>query len=109
MWNSPRLPDCAPDAPASPVEASLRPPGADVAAHFPVQETEALRHDVADVGEAEQHQGDPQDGVEDGDHLPPLRLRRDVPIACTATRNNKNSTKPGSMVSTLAPVWIEMW
>jgi hypothetical protein len=54
--------------------------GAKVAAHSPVEEPERGGHDVADVGQAEEHQGDAQDGVEDGDDLAPLGLGGDVAV-----------------------------
>jgi hypothetical protein len=47
---------------------------ADVAADFPVNEAERVRHDVTNVGQAQQHQGDAEDGVEDGHHLAPVRF-----------------------------------
>ena len=57
-------------------------PGAHVAAHPPVQEAEALGHHVANVGQAQQHQRDAQDGVEYGHHLADVGLGRDVPVSC---------------------------
>lgn len=53
---------------------------AHVAAHPPVQEPEGGRHDVPDVGQAQQHERDAQDRVEYRHHLARLRLRRDVPV-----------------------------
>jgi hypothetical protein len=41
-----------------------------------------VRHDVPDVGEAQQHERDAKDGVEDGHHFAPVRLGGDVAVAC---------------------------
>lgn len=60
--------------------------GARVAADLPVEEPEGVRHAVADVGQAQHHEGHPGDGVEDGDHLPPVGLGRDVSVACGRRR-----------------------
>jgi len=54
--------------------------GAHEAAHAPVQESEALGHHVADVGQAQQHQRDARDGVQDGRHFAHLGFWRDVPV-----------------------------
>lgn len=41
---------------------------------------ERTGHDIADVGQAEQHQWNSENGVEDGRHLPVRRLRGYVAI-----------------------------
>lgn len=54
---------------AAPSPVSFRLFGAGIAANLPVKEAEEGGHDVADVGQAEEHQGYAQNGVEDGDNL----------------------------------------
>lgn len=56
------------------------PSGARVATHFPVEEPERVRHDVADVRQAQQHQRYADDGVEYGDDLAVQRFRSDVTV-----------------------------
>ena len=53
---------------------------ADVAANLPVEEAERVGHGVADVGQTQQHQRNAQNGVKDGHHFAPLRLRSNVPV-----------------------------
>lgn len=61
------------------------------AAGVAVGELEGVGHQGADVGEPEEHQGDPDHGVQDRQHLPPGRSGGCVPIACK-TRGLQPST-----------------
>jgi hypothetical protein len=79
---SPRLSTTAPHTSAPPRKSPLWLPGAHIAAHSPVQEPERLRHDIADIRQAQQHHGNPQDGVEDCHYFSPLCLRSYVSITC---------------------------
>lgn len=45
-----------------------------------VHELEALRQDVADVGQVQEHQGNAEDGVQDGHQLAPVGLGSDVAV-----------------------------
>ena len=78
----PRRSIAKPHNSSSPRQPFLRLPGADVATNSPVQEPEGLRHDVTDVRQAQQHQGNPQDGVKDRHYFSPLCLGSYVPITC---------------------------
>ena len=51
----------------------------------PVDEAEDVRHDVTDVGQAEQHERDAQRRVGDAHQTSPKRLWSDVAIACKYT------------------------
>ena len=86
----PRRSIAGPHTSAPPRQPFLRLPGADVATNSPVQEPEGLRHDVADVRQAQQHQGNPQDGVKDRHYFSPLCLGSDVPIACKWQQLNQS-------------------
>lgn len=55
---------------------------ADVAADFPVDEPERVCHHVAYVGQAQQHQRDAQDGIENSHHLAPVRFRSNMAVTC---------------------------
>lgn len=55
---------------------------ADETADVAVEELEAVRQDVTDVGQAEQHERDTHDGVQNGDHLSLGRLGRDIAVPC---------------------------
>jgi hypothetical protein len=83
---SPRLSTAAPYTSAPPGQPSFWLPGAHITAHSPVQEPEGLRHDVADVREAQEHHGNTQDGVEDRHYFAPLCLRSYVAITCKRKR-----------------------
>ena len=78
----PRRSTATPHTSSTPRQPPLRLPGAHVATNSPVQETEGLGHDVSDVGQAQQHQGNPQDGVKDGHYFSPLCLGSDMAITC---------------------------
>lgn len=58
------------------------PPGARVTAHFPIQEPKRVRHYVADVRQAQQHQRYANDRVEYGDYLAVQGFRRYVTVTC---------------------------
>ena len=55
------------------------------AAYLGVDEAEHVGEDVAEVGQAQQHERDTQGGVGDADETAPERLRRDVTVACGKT------------------------
>ena len=49
-------------------------------AELAVRVLEARSQDVADVGHVEQHQGDPDEGVDDGEQLPQVGLGGQVAV-----------------------------
>lgn len=51
-----------------------------ITADLPVQEPERRRHNITDVRQAQQHQRDSQDGVENGNYLAPGCFWSNVPI-----------------------------
>lgn len=61
------------------LNASLS-PGARVTTHFPVQEPERVRHDVADVRQAQEHQRYADNRVEYRHYFPVQRFRGDMAI-----------------------------
>ena len=84
----PRRSMAEPHASSSSRQSFLRLPRADITTDSPVQEPEGLRHDVADVRQAQQHQGNPQDGVKDRHYFSPLCLGSYVPVTCKRQKQN---------------------
>ena len=64
---------------------------ADVATDALVEQPEAVRHEVADVGQIEKRQWNADQRVEDRYQSTPRRLRRYVAITCTDTHHLENN------------------
>lgn len=54
--------------------------GARVTTHFPVEEPEGMRHNIADVGQAQQHQRYADDRVKYRHYFPVQRFRSDMTV-----------------------------
>ncbi|GBP53906.1 hypothetical protein EVAR_96584_1 [Eumeta japonica] len=69
---------------------------AHVAAGAPVQEAERRCQDVPDVGQAQQHQRNAHDRVQDRHHLAGLRLGCDVSVPCQQSEPRRSASPTGA-------------